>query len=139
MQKIIYTVFACFVVLQACNTSKKVATTSSNSNATTATTKAAVAKKEEVSKKGGWNEQEKKKFVESCEAEIMALKDTPDGKTIQSMGVNIEEFAKKSCDCAIKKVEQNYENVTEASKDTEGLTKIGSECGGAVMKELMKK
>jgi hypothetical protein len=134
MRKVIYGILILLIALQACQSSKKVITTNSNS----ATSKA-VAKKEETSKKGDWSKEEKKKFIESCEMEIKALKDTPDGKTIQSVGVNIEEFAQKSCDCALKKVEQNYENATEASKDSEGLSKIGSECGGAVMKELMKK
>jgi len=91
------------------------------------------------SKKGAWQEGDKKEFAKSCEDEINKLKDTPNGKTIQSAGVNIEEFAKKSCDCAIKKVEAAYDNPKEASKDNGGLTKIGGDCGKDVMMELMKK
>ena len=131
--------FMCWITLQACHSSKKVAATNTATSITNTNTAKAASKKEEISRKGAWSAEDKKKFISSCEGEIIALKDTPDGKTIQSVGVNIEEFAKKSCDCAFKKVEQNYENALEATNDTEGLTKIGSECGGAVMKELMKK
>jgi hypothetical protein len=137
MQKLAYILVVGLGILQACNSSKKIASTNSTStkNNTTQTTK----KQIEASKKGAWNEEDKKKFIESCESEIMALKDSPDGKTIVSVGVKLEDFAKKSCSCALKKVEQNYENAVELGKDNQGLTKIATECGGEAMKELMKK
>ena len=91
------------------------------------------------SKKGAWTDGDKKSFTKGCESEINKLKDSPDGKTIQSVGVNIEEFAKKSCDCALKKVEAAYESPKDAEKDKSGLTNIGSECGRDVMMQLMKK
>ncbi|MCU0439704.1 MAG: hypothetical protein MUC49_17580 [Raineya sp.] len=138
MKKIFYMAFMCWITLQACHSSQKVANTNATNSSGTNTAKA-VSKKQEISKKGAWNEEDKKNFISSCEGEIMALKDTKDGQTIQGAGVSIEEFAKKSCDCAFKKVEKNYENVLEAGKDTEGLAKIGGECGGEAMNALMKK
>jgi hypothetical protein len=91
------------------------------------------------SKKGAWVEGDKKAFAKTCEDEINKLKDSPNGKTIQAAGVNIEEFAKKSCDCAVKKVEAAYEGPKDAAKDNSGLTSIGSDCGREVMMQLMKK
>ncbi|KOY87503.1 hypothetical protein AD998_16390 [bacterium 336/3] len=91
------------------------------------------------SKKGAWTDGDKKSFTKDCEAEIVKVKDTPDGKTIESMGVKIEDLAQKACDCAIKKIESNYENLKEADKDSKGTKAIGTECGAEAMKELMKK
>jgi len=83
--------------------------------------------------------QEKEIFAKACRDEIMKLKDSHDGRTIQEAGVNLEEFAFKSCDCAIKKVEKKYENPSDADKDLDGMTKISEECGRDMMMELMKK
>ncbi|KOY87502.1 hypothetical protein AD998_16385 [bacterium 336/3] len=94
---------------------------------------------ENISRRGKWSEKDRKAFTKGCEDEINKLKDTPNGKTIQGAGVNIEEFAQKACDCAMKKVEQKYQDPKEANKDNEGLTNIGSDCGRDVMIELMKK
>jgi len=91
------------------------------------------------SKKGAWTDTDKKAFNKGCVDEIVKMKDTPNGKTIQSVGVNIEEFAQKSCDCAIKKVEAAYDNPTSAGKDSQGLNTIGGDCGKDVMMQLMKK
>lgn len=94
---------------------------------------------ENISRRGKWSEKDKKAFTETCVDEIVKMKDTPNGKTIQSVGVNIEEFAKKSCDCAFKKVEAAYDNPTNAGKDSQGLNTIGGDCGRDVIMELMKK
>lgn len=91
-----------------------------------------------TSKKGAWSESDKKAFREGCEGEIQRLKDSPDGKTIAAL-VSLEEFGKKSCDCALKKIEQEYENPNEAKKNDAGVDKIAQKCGEDVMIELMSK
>ncbi|MDX1903440.1 MAG: hypothetical protein SFU27_04720 [Thermonemataceae bacterium] len=90
------------------------------------------------SKKGAWVDSDKKEFSKSCEAEIQKLKDSPNGKTVAAMVGNLDEFAKKSCDCSLQKLEQAYESPKDAQKDNAGITKIGQECGKDVMLELMK-
>jgi hypothetical protein len=89
-----------------------------------------------TSKKGAWVEKDKKAFIEGCEGEIKKMKDTPDGKTVAAL-VNLEEFGKKSCECALKKIEESYKNPTQAEKDKEGTDKIAQKCGADIMLELM--
>ena len=128
-----------FVLLQNCSSINAVIESNGFYTTTNNNIRKWLIPNENVSRKGKWSEKDRKSFVKGCENEINKLKDSPDGKTIQSVGVNIEEFAKKSCDCAFKKVEAAYHSPKDAEKDKSGLTNIGSECGGDVMIELMKK
>jgi hypothetical protein len=91
------------------------------------------------SKKGAWLDKDKSEFTKACEKEISTMKDSEDGKLIQSLGVNLDDFGKKSCDCALKKIEQNYDSPKEADKDSKGIDKIVKECSEDVMEQLKKK
>jgi hypothetical protein len=122
------------MVVQACKSKENKESSDSSTEK-----KEEVKSSEAESKKGYWTTAHEQDFLKSCEAQIMALKDTKDGQTIQAVGINIEEFGKKSCSCALEKVEKNYENIIDANKDLSGINKIGEECGEEVMKEMMKK
>ncbi|MCU0439702.1 MAG: hypothetical protein MUC49_17570 [Raineya sp.] len=91
------------------------------------------------SKKGAWTDGDKKTFTKLCEESFAKEKGSANMKTIESVGVKIEEFTKKSCDCLLSKAEQQYDNVKAADKDASGITKIAGDCGGQVIQELMKK
>jgi len=138
MKKIAYLALVLFLGLQACK-SKENKENSSSSSSSSSSSDEKSKESSDASKKGTWTASDKSAFSKACEDEIMKLKDTPDGKTIQGAGVNLEEFAKKSCDCAIEKVEKGYESPSDADKDTPGMTKIGEGCGREVMTALMKK
>lgn len=136
MKKLTYFLFVSLMIIQACKSKEN----KENSNSSSTSTEKKEEKKEEASsKKGYWTADHEQEFIKDCEGEIMRLKDTPDGKKIQAVGVNIEEFAQKSCKCALDKVENAYEDINEAEKDSKGITKIGEGCGRDVMMELMKK
>ena len=132
MKKIIYFLFVSLIIVQACKSKEnKESDSSSSSNEK----KEEKKESEETSKKGYWTAKHEQDFIKACEGEIMSLKDTPDGKAIQATGVDIDEFAKKACSCALDKVEQTYENVSEADKDTNGINEIAQGCAKEVMKK----
>jgi|JI81BgreenRNA_FD_contig_91_240767_length_2019_multi_5_in_0_out_0_2 hypothetical protein len=139
MRKKLFVGLLLITVLQNCSSINAVI----ESNGFYATTNRNIRKflmpQENISRRKKWSEKDKKAFTKGCVDEIVKMKDTPNGKTIQSVGVNIEEFAQKACDCAIKKVEATYDNPTSAGKDSQGLNTIGGDCGRDVMMELMKK
>ncbi|KOY87501.1 hypothetical protein AD998_16380 [bacterium 336/3] len=135
MKKLTYFLFACLIIVQACKSKENKESSSSSSTEK----KEDVKSSEPESKKGYWTTAHEEEFKKACEGEIMSLKDSPDGKTIQAAGVDIDEFAKKSCSCALDKVEKNYENIIDANKDIKGINEIGESCGKEVMIELMKK
>lgn len=137
MKKLTYFLFACLIIVQACKSKEN--KESSNSSSSSTEKKEEKKESEETSKKGYWTTAHEEEFKKACEGEIMSLKDSPDGKKIQAVGVDIDEFAKKSCSCALDKVEKNYENIIDANKDIKGINGIGESCGKEVMVELMKK
>ena len=78
------------------------------------------------SKKGAWSDEDKEKARQEIE------------KGMKENGGDPKEL-KEFIDCAIKKLEENYENFEEADNANEQETeKIISDCVGSLMKDALK-
>ncbi|MCS6795334.1 MAG: hypothetical protein RMJ97_04405 [Raineya sp.] len=89
------------------------------------------------SKKGSWLENDKKDFLKNCTGKFKMMKDTKEGEVLSALA-NLEELGNKSCECALKKFEQTYDNPSQAKQDDAGASEILKKCGEEAMKELMK-
>ena len=75
-----------------------------------------------TSKKGAWTEEDKERAI----TELNSKRD----EMVDMIG---EDNTDKIFDCAMEKIQANYDNFQEANSDYEGMREIGADC----MKELL--
>lgn len=80
---------------------------------------------EEVSKKGDWTDSD----IERALAEINSERD-------QLVALIGEEKTDAFIDCAMEKIEANYENFEDADSDLSGMEKIGEDCMMGLIEDM---